>query len=88
MIVVPRLRRLEAGLPPRRTGFNLRPAHVGFVADKVALGEYLGISLSVTFHQPPHYPKLRTHLTAELVVPIAGLNSVTSSHRLKQQLNT
>jgi hypothetical protein len=36
---VPWLRRLAAGLPPRRPGFDPRSVHVGFVADKVALGQ-------------------------------------------------
>jgi hypothetical protein len=35
---VPWLRRLAAGLPPRRPGFDPGPVHVGFVVDKVALG--------------------------------------------------
>jgi hypothetical protein len=36
---VPWLRRLVAGLPPRRPGFDPRSVHVGFVVDKVALGQ-------------------------------------------------
>jgi hypothetical protein len=50
---VPWLRRLVAGLSPRRPGFDLRSVHVGFVVDKVALGrffpEYFGFLLSVSF---------------------------------------
>jgi hypothetical protein len=34
---VPCLRRLAAGLPPRRPGFDPGSVHVGFVVDKVAL---------------------------------------------------
>jgi hypothetical protein len=37
--VGPWLRRLAAGLPPRRPGFDPGPVHVGFVVDKVALGQ-------------------------------------------------
>jgi hypothetical protein len=33
------LRRLAAGLPPRRPGFDPGSVHVGFVVDKVALGQ-------------------------------------------------
>jgi hypothetical protein len=33
------LRRLVAGVPPRRPGFDPGSGHVGFVADKVALGQ-------------------------------------------------
>jgi hypothetical protein len=47
---VPWLRRLVAGLPLRRPGF----VHVGFVVDKVALGQVflrvVGFPLSISFH--------------------------------------
>jgi hypothetical protein len=36
---VPWLRRLVAGLPPPRPGFDPGSVHVGFVVDKVALGQ-------------------------------------------------
>jgi hypothetical protein len=36
---VPWLRRLAPGLPPRRPGFDPGSVHVGFVVDKVALGQ-------------------------------------------------
>jgi hypothetical protein len=36
---VPRLRSLVAGLSPRRSGFAPGSIHVGFVVDKVALGQ-------------------------------------------------
>jgi hypothetical protein len=35
----PWLRRLAAGLPPRRPGFDPGSVHVGYVVDKVALGQ-------------------------------------------------
>jgi hypothetical protein len=38
---MPWLRRLAAGLPPRRPGFDPGSVRVGFVVDKVALGEVL-----------------------------------------------
>jgi hypothetical protein len=52
---VPRLRQLAAGLSPRRPGFDAGSVHVGFVVDKVALGqvfppEYFSFPLSVSFH--------------------------------------
>jgi hypothetical protein len=37
---VPRLKRLVAGLSPRRPGFAPGSIHVGFVVDKVALGRF------------------------------------------------
>jgi hypothetical protein len=36
---VPWLRRLAAGLPPRRPGFDPGSVHVAFEVDKVALGQ-------------------------------------------------
>jgi hypothetical protein len=36
---VPWLRRLAAGLPQRRPGFDPGSVYVGFVVDKVALGQ-------------------------------------------------
>jgi hypothetical protein len=36
---VPWLRRLVAGLSPRRSGFDSGSVHVRFVVDKVALGQ-------------------------------------------------
>jgi hypothetical protein len=37
---VPWLRRLVAGFPPRRPGFETRSGHVEFVVDKVAVGRF------------------------------------------------
>jgi hypothetical protein len=37
--VVPWLRRLVTGLSPRRPGFDPGSVHVGFVVNKVALGQ-------------------------------------------------
>jgi hypothetical protein len=41
------LRRLVAGISPRRPGFNPGSVHVGFVVDKVALGQVFPPSTSV-----------------------------------------
>jgi hypothetical protein len=52
---VPWLRRLAADLPARNPEFNPGPEYVGFVMDKVALGEgfpkYFGLPLSISFHR-------------------------------------
>jgi hypothetical protein len=49
------LRRLVAGFPPRRLGFGPRSSQVGFVVDKVALGqvfsEYFGFPCQFSFHR-------------------------------------
>jgi hypothetical protein len=49
---------LVVGFPPRRPGFEPESVHVGFVVDKVALGqvfsEYLGFPCPSSFHQLLH----------------------------------
>jgi hypothetical protein len=51
MVAVPCLRSLDSDLSPRRPGFAPGSVHVGFVVDKVALGQVflrvLRFSLSV-----------------------------------------
>jgi hypothetical protein len=44
---VPWLRPLVAGLPQRRTGFDPGSVHVGFVVDKVAMGQVFPPNTSV-----------------------------------------
>jgi hypothetical protein len=52
---VPWLRRLVPGFSPQRHGFDPVSVHVGFVMDKVALGQVflrvVGFPLSVSFHR-------------------------------------
>jgi hypothetical protein len=49
------LKRLVAGFPLRRPGFKSGSSHVGFVVDKVALGqvfsEYFSFPCQSSFHQ-------------------------------------
>jgi hypothetical protein len=49
------LRRLVAGLPQRRLGFEPTSGHVGFMVDKVALGQvfskYFGLPCQFSFHR-------------------------------------
>jgi hypothetical protein len=47
-MAVPKLGRLVAGFPPPRPGFEPWSGHVGFVVDKVALGQVLFLSTSVS----------------------------------------
>jgi hypothetical protein len=53
-MAVPWLRRLVAGLPLRRPGFDPGLVHVGFVVDKVArvqvFLQVVGFPLSISFH--------------------------------------
>jgi hypothetical protein len=59
---VPQLRRLVAGFPSWRPGFYLRSSHVGFVVDKVALGqvfsEYFCFPCQMSFHRLLHTHRL------------------------------
>jgi hypothetical protein len=57
-VAAPELKRLVAGFPPRRPGFEPGSGHLGFVVDKVALGqvfsEYFGFPCQSSFHQLLH----------------------------------
>ena len=62
---VPWLRQLLAGLPTPRPGFDPGSVHVGFVVDKVALGQVFPASTSVfPYFIPPvlHYTEKPNHL--------------------------
>jgi hypothetical protein len=54
----PQLKRLVAGFPPRRLGFDPGSGQVGFVVDKVTVGqvfsEYFGFPCQSSFHQLLH----------------------------------
>jgi hypothetical protein len=54
----PKLRRLVAGFPPRWPGFAPGSGQVGFVVDRVSLGQvfsdYFGISCQCSFHHVLH----------------------------------
>jgi hypothetical protein len=52
MEAVPWLRRLVAGLSPRRHGFDTDSVHVGFAVDKVALEQ---VSLRVLQFSPVNF---------------------------------
>jgi hypothetical protein len=58
----PELRRLVAGFPPWRPRFESRSAHVGFVVEKVALGQVLSEYFGFHFHKLLHN---RHHLSSE-----------------------
>jgi hypothetical protein len=65
---VPWPRRLVAGLSPRRPSFDPGPVHVGFVVDKVALGQ--------VFPRVLHYTEKRKKL-----IFITGLHNKPLSYR-------
>jgi hypothetical protein len=63
MKAVPWLKRLVARLSPRRPGFGLGSVHVGFVVDKVALGQ---VFLRILWFSPVNIipPGLHTHISS------------------------
>jgi hypothetical protein len=74
---VPWLRRLVAGLPPRRPGFDPGLIHVGFVVDKVTLGQVFlrVLRFSPVNFIPPvlHYYERDKKITVIIIV-IIGLH--------------
>jgi hypothetical protein len=83
--------RLVAGFPPRRPGFDLSSGHVGFVVDKVTLGqvlsEYFDFPCQFSFHRLLH-----THLSSEagtvgqIVGNVPSGLSLTSPQQTKRKL--
>jgi hypothetical protein len=58
LLLIPWLRRLVAGFPPRRYGFESGSGRMGFVVDKVALGKvssgYFDFLCQFAFHRLLH----------------------------------
>jgi len=81
---VPWLRRLVAGLSPRRPGFAPGSVHVGFVVDKVALGQVFlrVLRFSPVSIIPPWFSILIYHLGDE-----QQFRDVVSPHRNLQSTN-
>jgi hypothetical protein len=76
---VPWLRRLAAGLPQRRPGFDPGSVYVGFVVNKVALGqvfspESFGFPLLISFHRCSIARK-RTKKIIIIFIFITGLHN-------------
>jgi hypothetical protein len=76
---VPWLRRLIAGLPTRKPGFDPGSVHVGFVVDKVALGQVFPriLRVSPVSFIPPvlHYLEKWKKLIIFLFIFITGLHN-------------
>jgi hypothetical protein len=79
-VAAPWLRGLAAGLSPRRAGFALGSVHVGFMVEKVILGqifsEFFGFPLSVSFHRDSPYSNIIWRIN---IRTIGGRSSETSS---------
>jgi hypothetical protein len=60
---VPYLKRLVTAFPPRRTGFDPRSSHVGFVVDKLALTKVFSEHFAFLFRSS-FYQILHTYLSS------------------------
>jgi hypothetical protein len=90
VLAVPQLRQLVFGFPPWRPGFEPKSGHVGFVVDKVALGqvfcEYVGFPCQFLFHRLLH---IHHHLSSgagtigQLVADVTSGFSLTPPKKLK-----
>jgi hypothetical protein len=85
----------SSNLPPRRPGFDLRSGHVGFVVDKVALGqvssEYFGFPCQFSFHRLPHtnQPSSGASTIGQMVADVpSGLSLTQPQETKKNQLPT
>jgi hypothetical protein len=92
---VPYLRRLVAGYPPRRPGFEPRSVLVGFVVNKVALeqvfSEYFGFPFQFSFHlllHFHHYLSSGTGTIGQLVADVPSGLSLTPHQENKKNLIT
>jgi hypothetical protein len=93
---VPWLRRLAAGLPTRRPEFDPGSVHVGFVVDKVALGqgflEYFGLPLPISFRRCSITRKKNNnnklhHMVAQEALRLCCVCSICCGVLLHKKLN-
>jgi hypothetical protein len=85
---VPELRRIVAGFPARWPWFEPRSGHVGFVVNKVTLGqvfsEYFGFTCQFSFHTLPHTHHLSSvaGTIGQLVAEVpSGLSMTEKNYR-------
>jgi hypothetical protein len=87
-MTLPWLRRLVAGLSPRRPGSAPRSIHVGFMMDKVAMrqvsSEFFGFPLSISFHRGSPYSYITFRINK---IHVGGCSSETSSHSTDINMN-
>ena len=55
-----------------RAGFHLKPAHVGFMIDEVAVGDYFSPGISVLPHQ--YHPTNDTHSFIHVSPPLHSVS--------------
>jgi hypothetical protein len=83
--VVPWFRRLVAGFSPRRTGFAPGSVHVGFVVDKVAMGQVFFSEFS-TFLYRLGYEQFVAGIQRHSLAPSLYMNN-TNNEVLKSILD-
>jgi hypothetical protein len=82
---------LVAGFPPRRPGFEPRSSRVGFVVDKVALGqvfsEYFGFPCQFSFHRllNNHHLSSGTGTRSQSVADVPSGLSLTPPQEIKKK---
>jgi hypothetical protein len=91
---MPQLRRLVAGFPPLRLGFEPRSGHVAFVVDSVVLGqvfsEYFGVPCQFSFHRllNTHHLSSGAGTTGQLVADVtSGLSLTPPTLRISTSLH-
>jgi hypothetical protein len=88
------LRQLVAGFPTQQLGFKPRLSHVGFVVDKVALGQvfskYFGFPCQFSFHQLLHIHHLssRAGTIGQSVANVPSGLSLIPSQKIKKNVQT
>jgi hypothetical protein len=81
-------------IPRRRTRFEPRSGHVGFVVDKVALGrvfsEYFGFPCQFSFHRLLHTHQLSSGAgtTGQLVADVPSGLSLTPPRETKKKITS
>jgi hypothetical protein len=82
---VPWLRRLAAGLPTRRPEFDPGSVHVGFVVDKVALGQgfpkYCGLPLPISFRWCSITRKMMMMMMMMIIIIIIIISLIIWLHK-------
>jgi hypothetical protein len=76
---VPWLSRLVAGFPPWRPGFDPGSVHVGFMVDKVAVGQ---VFPRVLWFSPVSFiPPVLHHLEKDIIIIIIIIIIITGLHK-------
>jgi hypothetical protein len=79
-----------AGFPQRRLGLEPRPGHVGFVVDKVALGQVFSEHFSFSCHSfhrllhTQHHPSFGAGTIGQILVDVPSRLSLTPPQEAKK----